>query len=737
MAPPGPPQRYDGAAGGAMVPALRPPLAAPGGPPARKENMADSMRHAISLLVTRENEYFARDPEAAKLSRLVLDEDRLLLTEYFFFLMKQLRLCRFSESDRKTRGGKREKIKIGYGGLQCIHCADIPNSRKFFWSNVDRLANSFAEIPGHVLKCRRCPQQTKDALLTLKQYHPEQMARLPRGSQKVFFRRMWRRLHDEDPEHPEPATTPTGAEKSDAENVTPNEAGKIKGENSPLGVKATKAEESPLANASPETSLVPPRSAKEAAEALTLAAEQNQPLTPSQRVVLAIPEDKEWLSDMDCFIRKQLEVFCANQDDVETAQNDRKYPVFVGQVGIRCMHCSLTHGATGTAVAFPYAISQIYESVREFQRLHLDSCENLPAATKSKLATFKGSSSLSSVLRKYYQLAAKALGLQDTREGIRPGGESVPLSSQAAFKSFSDTGAPEQADAETDDKAGDRAVKDEPADGAPADESETVKKEDEEGQKEGQSAEKSDNLDSDDKAKPEKTDKDGEKKDESQAEDSKAAGGEQGEDTTDNKKDGEGALEETPSEKQADEAMKEESTANTGRKDDEDKKEEATCTEKKDDEVTSAKKDEEIPEATTEKEDDQDKKDEDMLDVATDKEDEATTHKKDEETKEEAATETKDEEPKEDVSTETEDEETKEAASEMKVDEEEDPEKASAVKEGDKTNEESPAEPTAPTKPDEESKKRPEISASDEFDRPAKKSRSEGEGAETIEEAST
>jgi hypothetical protein len=90
-------------------------------------------------------------------------------------------------------------------------------------------------------------------------------------------------------------------------------------------------------------------------------------------------------------------------------------------------------------VAFPFAISGIYESVREFQRLHLDSCENLPAATKAKLAAFKGSSSLSSVLRKYYVLAAKALGLQDTREGIRSGGESIPLGSQAAF-SFSDNG---------------------------------------------------------------------------------------------------------------------------------------------------------------------------------------------------------------------------------------------------------------------------------------------------------
>ena len=99
-----------------------------------------------------------------------------------------------------TRGGKRENINIGYGGLQCIHCIEASSPRKFFWSNVNRLANSFAEIPNHVLKCKHCPENVKDALLVLKSQHADQMQMLPRGSQKDFFRRMWRRLHDGDTE---------------------------------------------------------------------------------------------------------------------------------------------------------------------------------------------------------------------------------------------------------------------------------------------------------------------------------------------------------------------------------------------------------------------------------------------------------------------------------------------------------------------------------------------------------
>lgn len=409
-----------------------------GGGGIRSDTSADSMNHAISYLVQFEQEYYSRDAEHAAIPRLVLDEDRLLLTDYFFFLMKQLRLCRFSEADRKTRGGKREKIKIGYGGLQCVHCSDLPMSRKFFWSNVDRLANSFAEIPGHVLKCRRCPQQSKDALLQLKHAHPEQMAKLPRGSQKVFFRRMWRRLHDEDPQNDdlEGAEGEVPGEGVSDHPARADATSPEKGD-TPESKKGMDSSPSSASHTiiSDDTTLVLQRSAQEAARALAGTPPAGVPPSPSSRILLAIPDDKEWLSDMDCYIRKQLEVFCANEDDVAAAQADRKYPISVGQVGIRCIHCSIAQGtdAVGHAIAYPFSISGIYESVREFHRLHLDSCENLPPSSRAKLANLKGASSLSSVLRKYYNLAAKALGLQDTKDGIRSGGESTAIGSQAAF----------------------------------------------------------------------------------------------------------------------------------------------------------------------------------------------------------------------------------------------------------------------------------------------------------------
>ena len=122
-----------------------------------------------------------------------------------------------------------------------------------------------------------------------------------------------------------------------------------------------------------ESAIMLERPTIEAAKVLaaSVAASHSDPPSPSSRVLLGIPEDKEWLSDMDCFVRHNLEVFCATQEDVDIAQQDRKYPVNVGQVGIRCIRRALAkegEGARGSAVAYLCSIGRIYKSIREFQK---------------------------------------------------------------------------------------------------------------------------------------------------------------------------------------------------------------------------------------------------------------------------------------------------------------------------------------------------------------------------------
>jgi len=239
----------------------------------------------------------------------------------------------------------------------------------------------------------------------------------------VFFRRMWRRLHDGDSE----AATPI-------KDVGSSSQGE-RGRDPPPSASA--AAKSPGLSAPDSASLLA-RSAKKSVEVQDKEGSGNgSPEQQCERVLLAIPEDQDWLSDMDCFIRNNIEVFSSTQSDVENAAVDRKYPIKIGQVGIRCIHCAMTSGdARVAAVSYPYSISGIYESVREFQRLHLDTCQNVPKDLKEASKKLGSSSaSLSSVLRRYYVQAARALGLFDTHDsGIRAGGTPVPMST-AGFQS--------------------------------------------------------------------------------------------------------------------------------------------------------------------------------------------------------------------------------------------------------------------------------------------------------------
>lgn len=320
---------------------------------------------------------------------LIEEGDSNLLTDYFYFIIEQLAVCRLTEKDRKTRGGKRQDVAVGYGGLQCIHCAAAPSARKFFWSNVDRLANSFAGIPDHVLTCKMCPDEVTEALLVLKGRHNAQMSLLPRGSQKQFFRRMWKRLHAGDNEGATTAAFDSASLKTGRDSSSPLES-----------------------SAAAET----------LKKAVSVSSREKL-----ERVSLAVAQDKEWLSDFDCFIREQVEVFCANSTDVSNAVEN--VAVTPGQVGLRCIHCAKSQeGAQGDAVLYPHSVSGIYESVRELHRLHLHDCPNIPIELKSEMSKMKGSTDLSSALQRYYVQAAGALGLFDSDEGgVRAGGRVIPM----------------------------------------------------------------------------------------------------------------------------------------------------------------------------------------------------------------------------------------------------------------------------------------------------------------------
>jgi len=341
-------------------------------------------------------------------TRLTRPEDKTLITDFLYTVTSQLRRCEFSENDVKTRGGVRTNIKIGFGGMQCLHCMGKRHSRKFFWSNVDRLANSFSEIASHVMRCKHTPRELQSLMKHLKNLHQDQMSHLPRGSQKVFFRRMWRRIHSEGQEPSTPLPSCAGStrlEKSHKDSFLPA----LKGLDSTENDRAL--ERNKTVNEEMGMTL------KEAAS--TLLENASNPTSISKRVLLAIDEDKDWLSENDTYLRRNIEVFCATSDHIQTKGRHTK--ILIGQIGLRCVHCSKSLSGKDvpkSAVFFPKTIDKIYSYVRKFYQDHLKSCPSMSDEMKAH-GSFNVNVSISNILRKYYVDSAKKLGMRDTESGIR------------------------------------------------------------------------------------------------------------------------------------------------------------------------------------------------------------------------------------------------------------------------------------------------------------------------------
>ncbi|KAG7347938.1 hypothetical protein IV203_016643 [Nitzschia inconspicua] len=132
-------------------------------------------------------------------STLVSLKDRDLIPDSLFIALAQLKPCKLQQADRvgcyKTR-------EIGFVGMCCKHCGGQPGFGRYFPNSVRSLAQTTTSqtILKHIGgKCRFCPPTIRKAVLELQrqQAHKEGLAsNRPRyGSRKIFFQRMWARLH--------------------------------------------------------------------------------------------------------------------------------------------------------------------------------------------------------------------------------------------------------------------------------------------------------------------------------------------------------------------------------------------------------------------------------------------------------------------------------------------------------------------------------------------------------------
>jgi hypothetical protein len=131
---------------------------------------------------------------------LVLEEDRDLVTDFLFTLLQQMETCSFSEQDRVGGRSKVKDCALGYPGLQCKHCGGKAGFGRYYPISIHALtsANSDRNIFNHVDKCRRCPDAVRYQLHSL--LEQQHACKNRRGNRKLFFERIWERMHGGPPQ---------------------------------------------------------------------------------------------------------------------------------------------------------------------------------------------------------------------------------------------------------------------------------------------------------------------------------------------------------------------------------------------------------------------------------------------------------------------------------------------------------------------------------------------------------
>lgn len=138
-------------------------------------------------------------------------------------------------------------------------------------------------------------------------------------------------------------------------------------------------------------------------------------------VVLYQETDEHKLTAYQCLLRKQLELFEANEDDVRcSTRQGRTAPIKLGQVGLRCRHCAGVQLAARTKGAAYYSqtIEGIYQIAQNMSKVHLcERCYRIPRDVRRQLILLRSDCRRAIGGKEYWSDNIRSLGIY-VDEGI-------------------------------------------------------------------------------------------------------------------------------------------------------------------------------------------------------------------------------------------------------------------------------------------------------------------------------
>jgi len=137
-------------------------------------------------------------------------------------------------------------------------------------------------------------------------------------------------------------------------------------------------------------------------------------------VTLYLPSDDDALSQFQCLVRKQIELFQAVPEDVESMARGRNRRITMGQIGIRCRHCNFLQPKKRTrgATYYPAKFDIVYQSSQNMAIMHLcENCPHIPEDIKSELQKLRDCKSTAGGGKVYWADGVSALGVVETKYG--------------------------------------------------------------------------------------------------------------------------------------------------------------------------------------------------------------------------------------------------------------------------------------------------------------------------------
>jgi hypothetical protein len=143
---------------------------------------------------------------------------------------------------------------------------------------------------------------------------------------------------------------------------------------------------------------------------------------PNKGTTLYMKCDIDNLSDYQCLVRKNIEIFVAGASELDSTAKGRNKPIMHGQVGIRCLHCAWLDPRERKkgAMYYPAKLSGIYQAAQSLASSHLcNHCEHVPPDIRKQLHILKERKSSAGGGKDYWSDSARIIGVcEDPERGL-------------------------------------------------------------------------------------------------------------------------------------------------------------------------------------------------------------------------------------------------------------------------------------------------------------------------------